>query len=42
MSTLFDLVRAIYYYVKSSYKILEVRRFQEDDLVYTTKTNVQI
>jgi hypothetical protein len=30
-----------YYYLKSSYKIWKVKRLQEDDLVYTTKTNVR-
>lgn len=38
----FNFLKAIYYYLKSSYKIWCVRRTQEDDLVYTTKANVQI
>ncbi len=42
MKKIFSLLKTIYYYLKSSYKILKVRRLQEDDLVYTTKTNVQI
>jgi hypothetical protein len=41
MNKLFNLVRIIYYYLESSYKIWKVRRSQEDDLVYTTKTNVR-
>jgi len=32
----------LYYYIKSSYRIWQVRRLQEDDLVYTTNANVQI
>lgn len=40
MRKLFDLVKTIYYYLGSSYKIWRVRQLQEDDLVYTTKTNV--
>ncbi|MEW6455262.1 MAG: hypothetical protein AB1410_00925 [Acidobacteriota bacterium] len=39
---LFKLLVAIYYYIKSSYKIWRVRRFQEDEVVYTTKTNIKI
>ena len=42
MKNLFRLVEVIYYYLKSSYKIWKVRRLQGDDLVYITKTNVQI
>jgi len=42
MKILFRLVEVIYYYLKSSYKIWKVRRLQGDDLVYMTKTNVQI
>jgi hypothetical protein len=42
MRKIFSLLKTIYYYLKSSYKIWKVRRLQEDDLVYTTKTNVQI
>jgi len=36
------LLLAVYHYVKSSYKIWQVKRLQQDDLVYTTKANVQI
>lgn len=42
MKSLFRLIEVTYYYLKSSYKILKVRRIQDDDLVYTTKSNVQI
>ena len=42
MKNLFRLVEVIYYYLESSYKIWRAKRFQEDDLVYITKTNVQI
>lgn len=31
----------LYYYIKSSYRIWQVRRLQEDDLVYTTMGNVR-
>jgi hypothetical protein len=42
MKTLINLVRAVYYYLASSYQIWQVERVKEDDLVYTTKSNVQI
>lgn len=42
MKELFSLLKTIYYYLESSYKIWKVRRLQGDDLVYTTKANVQI
>ena len=42
MKRLFNLPKAIYYYLESSYKIWKVRRLQEDALVYTTKANVQV
>ena len=42
MKKLFRFLKAIYYYLESSYKIWKVKRLQEDDLVYTTKANVQI
>lgn len=42
MRKLFSLLKTVYYYLESSYKIWKVRRLQEDDLVYTTKANVQI
>lgn len=35
-------LEVLYYYLRSSYKIWRVKRVQEDDLVYTTKANVQI
>lgn len=41
MKKLFNLVKTIYYYLESSYKMWKVRRLQEDDLVYQTKTNVR-
>lgn len=40
MKKLFNLLKIIYYYLESSYKIQKVRQLQEDDLVYTTKANV--
>jgi len=42
MKKTFSMLKTVYYYLKSSYHIWKVRRLQEDDLVYTTKTNVQI
>jgi hypothetical protein len=42
MKRLFKPLIGVYYYVQSSYKMWNVRRFQADDLVYTTKANVQI
>jgi hypothetical protein len=36
------LPETLYHYLKSSYKIWRVKRIQQDDLVYTTKANVQI
>lgn len=41
MKKLFSLVKTIYYYWESSYKIWKVRRLQEDDLVYTTSESVR-
>jgi len=37
-----NFLKIIYYYLKSSYKIWKVRGLQDDDLVYTTRANVQI
>jgi len=42
MKKTFSMLKTVYYYLKSSYKIWKVRRLQEDDLVYTTEANVQI
>jgi len=42
MKEFLGLLKAFYYYLESSFKIWKVRRLQEDDLVYTTKANVQI
>jgi len=42
MKKLFNPLIGVYYYLQSSYKIWNLRRSQEDDLVYTTKANVQI
>lgn len=36
------LLKIIYYYLKSSYKIWWVKHSQEDDLIYTTKQHVEI
>ncbi len=37
MKKIFTLLKTIYYYLESSYKIWKVRRLQKDDLIYTTK-----
>jgi len=42
MKKLFTPLIGVYYYLQSSYKMWNVRQSQEDDLVYTTKANVQI
>ncbi len=42
MTNLFRFFEVIYYYLRSSYKIWRVKHIQEDDLVYITKTNVQV
>ena len=42
MKKFFRFLKDIYYCLEASYKIGKVRRWQEDDLVYTTKANVQI
>ncbi len=42
MRELLNLLKTIFHYLDSSYKIWKARRLQEDDLVYTTKANVQI
>lgn len=42
MRKLFRVLEAVYYYLKASYKIWHIKRLQEDDLVYTTKSNVQV
>lgn len=42
MKRLSKFPETLYHYLKSSYKIWRVKRVQEDDLVYTTKANVQI
>jgi hypothetical protein len=41
MKKLFNLLKAVYYYLQSSYKIWKIRRAQEDDLVYTTSSAVR-
>jgi len=33
---------SVYYYLRCSYKIWHVKRFREDALVYTTRTNTRI
>ena len=40
MRSLIKLLKTIYYYLKTSYKIWRVNRIKKDDLVYTTKANV--
>jgi len=42
MMRLFGLLKTVYHYLESSYKIWKVRRLQEDDLVYTTQAKVKI
>ena len=41
MRNLVRLLETVYYYLKASYKIWRVKRFQEDDLVYATMENVR-
>lgn len=41
MRKLFQFLKTIYYYLKSSYKILRIKIVEEDDLVYTTMENVR-
>lgn len=42
MRKLYRLFEVIYYYLKSSHEIWHVKHLREDDLVYTTLSNVQI
>ena len=42
MKKIHNFLKAIYYYLKTSYKIWRVKNAREDELVYTTRTNVQI
>ncbi len=42
MKQTFGLLKSLYYYFVSSYKIWNVKQLQEDDIVYVTKSNVQI
>jgi hypothetical protein len=39
---IFAFLKAFYYYLLSSYKIWKVHKLQKDDLIYTTRKNVQI
>ena len=41
MKKAFSLLKTIYYYLQSSYKMWRVRQLQEDDLVYTTNESVR-
>lgn len=41
MNKLFSLMKALYYYLESSYKIRKVKQLQEDDLVYITRTGTR-
>ena len=41
MKRLLSLLKTIYYYLRSSYKMWKVRQLQEDDLVYTTSESVR-
>lgn len=42
MRNFFKLLKSVYFYLITSYKIWRIRHVQEDDLVYTTKSQVQI
>lgn len=42
MKKVIGTVEAVYYYLKSSYKMWLVRKGFEDDVIYTTKQNVEI
>jgi len=42
MKKIFSFMKAIYYYLKCSYKIWRIRRLCEDDVVYTTRENIEI
>ena len=42
MKKFINLLKTTYYYLQSSYKIWKIKRLREDDLVYTTKANIQI
>ena len=42
MKNLVRFLKTIFYYLKASYKIWRVKRFQEDDIIYTTERNVHI
>jgi len=42
MKRFFCFLKTIFYFIESSYKIWKVKRLQEDDLIYTTKAEVQI
>jgi len=42
MKKLFNLIEAIYYYLKVSFKIRNIKRGEKDDLVYVTRDNIQI
>lgn len=42
MKKLFKILEAIYYYLKVSFKIWNITHVQKDDLIYTTKENIQI
>lgn len=41
MRNITKFIEVIYHYLRSSYKIWRIRCTREDDLVYTTKTNVR-
>jgi len=42
MSKLFGFLKAVYFYLLSSYKIWKVRRFPKDDTIYITADDVEI
>ena len=42
MKKLFNLIEAIYYYLKVSFKIRNIKRGEKDDIVYVTRDNIQI
>lgn len=42
MKKFFNLFKVVYYYLKTSYRIWQVKHTREDDIVYITKSQVQI
>ncbi|MCS7227653.1 MAG: hypothetical protein NZ839_01660 [Endomicrobia bacterium] len=42
MKIIINLIKVIYYYLVSSYKIWQTRHLNKDDTIYTTKTGIVI